>query len=279
MRSCCHDAEFVTSNILVGRHMSCPCGVPASQLTQYFAEGETDFRLCSSCGAVFRERFPSSEELDEIYRQAYAEENINGENTNQESGDYAAQSYANYLMRDFVCQGDRLLDYGAGSGALLAELRKLGLAGDGLEFSASARDYCLTNRGFPLKADLGDVPDGYYQVISMIEVLEHLADLAGTLKEIYRVLAPGGQLFITTPNRSGLRARIEKGSWREAQKKFHLFLFDWGSARFHLERAGFVDVQHIAFSPVQKAGWKFAIYSRATQSMGLSGTLCVLARK
>lgn len=259
--------------------MSCPCGALDSQLSQYFAEGEIDFRLCGACGAVFRARFPSAEELDEIYRKAYAEENINGENTNQESGDYAAQSYANYLVSDIVRSGDRLLDYGAGSGALLAALRKLGCVGDGLEFSASARDYCLSNRDFPLKADLHEVPDGYYQVISMIEVIEHLTDLTGALKEINRVLAPGGRLFITTPSRTGLRARIEKGHWREAGKKFHLFLFDWKSIRFHLQRAGFKDVQHNVFSPFQKMGWKFAVYSRVIQVVGLEGTLCVIAIK
>jgi SAM-dependent methyltransferase len=207
--------------------MSCPCGAPDDQLVQYFAEGETDFRLCKSCGCVFRERFPGTEELDEIYRQAYAEENISAASTNQESGDYAAHSYAEYLLQHIVKPGERLLDYGAGSGVLLAELRNKGLDAQGVEFSKSARNYCLVHRGFPLKADLRGEPDGHYHVISMIEVIEHLTDLTGALKEIYRVLAPGGRLLITTPSRSGFRARIEKGSWREAQKKFHLFLFDW----------------------------------------------------
>jgi SAM-dependent methyltransferase len=259
--------------------MNCPCDASGDELIQYFTYGETDFHLCGNCGCVFRERFPSPSELDDIYRQAYAEENICEANTNQESGDYAAQSYAQHLMSQVVLSGDRLLDYGAGSGALLDELRKLGLVADGLEFSENARDYCLSNRGFSLKADLHEVPDGYYQVISMIEVIEHLTDLSGTLKEIFRVLAPGGRLFVTTPSRTGLRARIEKGHWHEAQKKFHLFLFDLKSMDFHLKRAGFIDVKRNKYGPLQKAGWKFAIYSRTIQSIGLSGTLCVLARK
>lgn len=259
--------------------MSCPCGAPDSELSPFFSEGERDFRLCGTCGAVFRACFPSTDELDEIYRVAYAEENINGENTNQESGDYAAQSYARYLVNDIVRNGDRLLDYGAGSGALLAELRKLGCTGDGLEFSTSARNYCSSNRGFSLKADLREVPDGYYQVVSMIEVIEHLTDLTGTLIEIHRVLSPGGILLITTPSRTGLRARMEKGYWREAQKKFHLFLFDWKSIRFHLQRNGYQIVRRNVFSPFQKTGWKLAVYSRLMQSLGLAGTLCVIAIK
>lgn len=257
----------------------CPCGASVNQLQQYFYFGETDFRQCRVCGCVFRERFPTPTELDEIYRHAYAQENICDSQTNQESGDYAAQSYAKYLMSHAIKSGDRYLDFGAGTGTLLAELRNLSFDGDGVEFSAGARDYCEANRGFSLRADLSGVPDGYYNVISMIEVIEHLTDLNGTLKELLRVLAPGGRLFVTTPSRAGFRARIEKGNWREAQKKFHLFLFDMRSLEFHLNRVGFIGVKRHVFGPLQKPGWKHALYSRGTQSIGLSGTLCVSASK
>jgi len=259
--------------------MSCQCGASDNQLTQYFSKGEIDFRFCKNCGCVFRENLPSADELREIYLQAYAIENIIDANTNQESGEYAVRNYANYIQQRIVKPGDRMLDYGSGSGMLLSQLRARGLDATGAEVSESARNYCLEHRGFSLMADLGGVPDGYYQVISMIEVVEHLTDLWGTLNEIFRVLAPSGQLFLTTPNRLGLRALIEKGYWREAEKKFHLFLFDWRSIKYYLTRAGFVEVKRVIFSPLQKAGYKYAIYSRATQLMGLSGTLCVVARK
>lgn len=257
--------------------MNCPCGNTSNQ--QYFKNGETDFRLCYNCSCVFRETFPSTDELEEIYRQAYSTENISDSRTNQESGDFAAKSYAVYLADRFISSTDKVLDYGAGSGALLDELRNLGCIGDGIEFSASARNFCLANRGFSLRANLDDIPDNFYQFISMIEVIEHLTDLTGTLNEIFRVLAPGGKLFLTTPSRTGLRARIENGNWREALKKFHLFLFNMDCLKFYLNRVGFSEIKRIKFSPPQKIGFKFLIYSRAIQSVGLSGTLCVLAQK
>ncbi len=43
--------------------------------------------------------------------------------------------------------------------------------------------------------------DGTFDVVTMIEVLEHLPDTAVALSEIKRVLRPGGHLLLTTPNR------------------------------------------------------------------------------
>ncbi len=258
---------------------SCPCGASAEQLAQYFQAGETDFLICKSCSSVFRRRFPGPEELDEIYRLAYQEENIAGDTTDQESGNFANRSFADYLTTKIVKPEDRILDYGAGSGMLVSELHNRGLACDGLEFAQSAREFCMRNRGYKLLSNLEEVPDGCYQAVTMIEVIEHLTDLTGTLKEIHRVLSPGGSLFITTPNRTGFRARVEKGNWREARKKFHLFLFDWTSIRFHLDRTGFAGVERIVFSPFQKEGLKYLVYARAMQAIGMSGTLCVLASK
>jgi ubiquinone/menaquinone biosynthesis C-methylase UbiE len=259
--------------------VNCPCGEPAERLSPYFAAGETDFRLCPTCGCVLRERFPDPEELEAIYRQAYEEEKIVDASTQQESGDHATGSYADYLARHMLAPGDRMLDYGAGSGALVAAMRERGNECDGVEFAASARKFCFDIRGISLEQNLDGVPDSRYRAVSMIEVIEHLTDLTQTLEELHRVLAPGGRLFVTTPNRNGIRARLEGGRWREARKKFHLFLFDRDSLRFHLERAGFVGVRQIFYSPLQKKGWKFALYARTMQTFRMPGTLCFLASR
>lgn len=43
--------------------------------------------------------------------------------------------------------------------------------------------------------------DGSFDMVTAIEVLEHVADLDGTLAEVHRVLVPGGRFCVTTPNR------------------------------------------------------------------------------
>jgi SAM-dependent methyltransferase len=43
--------------------------------------------------------------------------------------------------------------------------------------------------------------DATFDMVTAIEVLEHVADLDGTLAEVHRVLRPGGRFCVTTPNR------------------------------------------------------------------------------
>jgi SAM-dependent methyltransferase len=53
------------------------------------------------------------------------------------------------------------------------------------------------------------LPDASVDRIFMIHELEHCEDPRETLKELWRVLAPGGRLVIVVPNRRGLWARFE----------------------------------------------------------------------
>lgn len=259
---------------------ACECGAPDATQRAAFSEGETDFRHCTRCGLLFRQVLPTPDELDAIYKQAYEEEKIASGGTNQESGAFATRSYARFIEAlTRRAAHASVLDFGAGSGELVAALRERSIEAEGLEFAQEARRFCLEHRGFSLLSDLQALPPDGYGVISMIEVIEHLTQLQSTLSDLNRLLAPGGTLLISTPNRLGLRARREKGHWREAAKKFHLFLFDQRSLRHHLEKAGFTQVRQIRFSPLQRPGWKFWLAARLPQMLGVGGTLCMTATK
>ena len=52
-----------------------------------------------------------------------------------------------------------------------------------------------------MSADNLEFDDGSFDMVTAIEVLEHVGDLDRTLDEIHRVLRPGGRLLVTSPNR------------------------------------------------------------------------------
>jgi SAM-dependent methyltransferase len=95
----------------------------------------------------------------------------------------------------------RVLDVGCGTGRLLAELDRHGLA-VGLDLSDEALRFCR-ERGHErvLKGDLLRLPfpDGCFDVVTALDVLEHIEDHVGALRECARVLAPGGRMFIFVP--------------------------------------------------------------------------------
>lgn len=258
--------------------MECPDKSHESPLLQVFSQGETDFRQCQTCGLVFRERFPSPADLEKIYGEAYSDSNIDRAGTDQESGTFASETYCRYLLTRYVRPGMRALDIGAGTGELVMLLRRAGVNAVGLEYSRAARDYCERRRGFQLSRGLSAFPAESFDLITMIEVVEHLTDLWGVLSDAKKMLKPNGVLFITTPNRKGLRARVEKGLWREARKKYHLFLFDSSSIAVHLHANGYGVVKTVLFSPIPRSGVKFWLFGRVMQILRMPGTLCVTAR-
>jgi len=71
--------------------------------------------------------------------------------------------------------------------------------------SDTKRFLCVDGYPFPF-------PDGSFDVVTIVELLEHLSLEEGTavLKEAYRLLTPGGGVFISTPNYSSLWPLIEQ---------------------------------------------------------------------
>jgi len=94
-----------------------------------------------------------------------------------------------------------MLDAGCGTGLMLQELGPLGTA-EGVDISDEALQFCRM-RGLDKvrNADVLDLPfdAGRFDFITALDVLEHLDDDTGALREFDRVLKPGGRAFIFVP--------------------------------------------------------------------------------
>lgn len=95
----------------------------------------------------------------------------------------------------------KILDVGCGTGLLLAEMQRYG-AVEGVDASPLAVAYCkergLSNVSVAPAASL-PFPDRSFDVVTMLDVLEHLEDDRAGAAEAARVLAPGGIAIITVP--------------------------------------------------------------------------------
>lgn len=101
-------------------------------------------------------------------------------------------------------RGVRILDVGAGTFANLPMLEELGEV-TGLESSAQAIDLARRQLGaHRVRAIEGELPGGIpkgqrWDVVTAIDVLEHLAQPVESLRAIHDALEPGGLLFVTVP--------------------------------------------------------------------------------
>jgi SAM-dependent methyltransferase len=136
---------------------------------------------------------------------------------------------------------NRWLDVGFGAGALMRAAAGRGWSVAGTEMSPSATE-AVRALGFEVHLaqvqDL-DLPGGSFDVISMVEVLEHVPDPDALLSAAARLLRPGGALYATTPHARGISARIMGTGWSAVSPPEHLQLYSVGGIRAALGRSRF----------------------------------------
>lgn len=94
-----------------------------------------------------------------------------------------------------------LLDIGCSLGYTLRAAQQLGMAATGLEYDAGVAAFCRS-KGYTVEVgSMTAMPfaDGAFQIVVMKHVLEHTPDPRAALREVRRVLRPGGGVFIAVP--------------------------------------------------------------------------------
>jgi SAM-dependent methyltransferase len=133
-----------------------------------------------------------------------------------------------------------VLDVGCATGALLEKLRDRGWACAGVEISPSA-EYAREERGLDVRRESLEearFPDGAFDLVLASHLIEHLNSPATFVREVCRVLAPGGYFIVTTPNIAGFQAKLFRNHWRSAIFD-HLYLFSIKSLSRLLADRGF----------------------------------------
>lgn len=143
-----------------------------------------------------------------------------------------------------------LLDVGCGDGAFLARAASLGFVGQGIDLDEHSVQVAQEVRGLhATTATLATfvqsaLEDGVrFNVVCIFEVLEHQADPGAFLEMINAVVAPGGYLAGSVPNRDRFLARIDRQIGTGDLPPHHFLWFSARALTQILERHGFLDIQ------------------------------------
>ena len=137
--------------------------------------------------------------------------------------------------------GGRLLDVGFGSGAFLKIASEMGWHTEGIDFDPKAVEV-VRARGLNVSCASADelaTQDRQYDVITISHVIEHVHAPMALLRNLYRLLKPGGILWLETPNLFSHGAARFGRNWMALDPPRHLVLFNPESLRMCLSQAGF----------------------------------------
>ena len=208
-------------------------------------------RQCRQCRFVFAESLPADDLVD-LYRRM-------DDPTYQDTAP-ARRVQMRGLLETILRSCDRtqtrtLLDIGAGTGLLVAEARKLGLEAEGVEPSRWCVDTARRVNDVTLHCGtLDQCADrlGRYDVVGLIDVVEHVSDPIGLIRQAAAFVRPGGVLAIVTPDVASPTARL-MGRWWWHHRIAHVCYFSRYSMRRALEALDLRVVADVA------ATWRFPV--------------------
>jgi SAM-dependent methyltransferase len=219
-----------------------------NKFKEFWAMGGYQLVRCLNCGMVW-DPFPP-ENLESVYDKNYFI------NNNPKGG------YANYFegmsinrktfyerikrINKRTIGKDRMLDVGSALGDSLIEAKKLGWKElYGVELSKYA---AIESKKRELKISIGTLysaryPSNYFDIVTIQDVIEHVKDPEKELKEIYRILKPGGYVFIVTPDVDGFWAKFLGQFWYHFKPGEHIMYFSQKSLSRILEDNNFNNIE------------------------------------
>jgi 2-polyprenyl-3-methyl-5-hydroxy-6-metoxy-1,4-benzoquinol methylase len=146
------------------------------------------------------------------------------------------------MLAELHPQRGKLVEVGSSMGLMLQSYREDGWDVLGVEPHRNACRHATGHLGIPtINATLegARLPDESADVVSMLHVIEHVPDPVGTLREVFRVLKPGGHFVLETPRYDTLMHKLLGRRERSLGCDGHIYFFTTDSLRKVYKAAGF----------------------------------------
>lgn len=192
------------------------CG--SDDLRDYVKHEDGHYLQCAAC------RFIVNANADELMARAsehYDTEDYFEGYASRGAGKVRSARQRINLVQSFVARG-RLLDIGCSVGDTLIAARDAGFEAVGLDVGEYPVQHCR-ELGFEVhRASITDtgLPDDCFDVVTLWDVIEHIPRTSEGLREVCRILKPGGIAVIMTPSGEYLRAHLTRQTYRGYRRKW-----------------------------------------------------------
>lgn len=205
---------------------------------------------CADCDLIYCSPRDASEKLIERYTDF--------EDSNYEKERIArSMTHSRVFKKVQVLQSTpgKLLDIGCATGTLLKVAKRSGWGATGIEPSAWASK--MGKKKFGLNIIQGSLETHKFKseefdVVTCLDVIEHVSSPKMLLKEIHRILKENGILCLVTPDISSMLSRIMGENWWHIRPD-HIYYFSKETLVLLLESQGFEVVKIARYS------WTFSL--------------------
>ena len=221
---------------------------------------------CNSCGLIYLNPRPSVADFVEIYPPTYHAFDFSPKNYGIVHKVRSKIEAHRFLKRCRNLPADaRILDVGCGDGFHLDLFRRFGKKSwrvEGVDIDKRAIN-AARNAGF--NVHLGsveeiDLPQNAYDLVFMIQTIEHVENPENVLRAIRRLLKNGGRLVIVTDNTGSIDFDLfKRGYWGGYHFPRHWNLFNRNCIAMLGQKSGFeIEIVKTILSPVN---WVYSIHN------------------
>lgn len=184
---------------------------------------------CNACGFVMTNPRPDDKDLPKYYQSGnYISHTDKSTNLIDEvykiSRTFTLQWKLKLINKHSIQPPYNVLDYGCGTGAFLKVCKNHKLQIAGVEPSSIAREQAQRNAGMEIHPTIDHV-NGFFDVITLWHVLEHVGDINATIDKLKTRLHKNGTMFIAVPNLQSNDALQYGVHWAAYDVPRHLWHF------------------------------------------------------
>lgn len=223
--------------------------------------GEYRYAECTSCGAVYQTPSPTPQQIAAFYPEEYSpykpgkakqrnpveravlRSQYGYSQLDSPLPDWLGRLLGMLVYRDAVpyMHDGRILDVGCGGCKYLLAMQSLGWQPQGVEFNPHAVQTCRDAGLEVFQGELSEagLDEASFDLVTARHVIEHIPDPVAFVREIYRIVKPGGMMVLKTPNSAALGRGWFGTDWYANDVPRHLVLFSPDNLKRLAEAEGF----------------------------------------